>query len=432
MLGIGGSATTDGGAGLLRGARRRGRPRPGRLPTSPGSIRGWRGVDLAVACDVSNPLLGPTGAAAVYGPQKGATPGRRRRAGPAARAASPTRSRRPRARASATSPGRARPAASGSRCWPSAGRFRSFALRPGVDLVMEATDFDGTPGQRRPGHHRRGPDRRPDRRSARPRSASPGGRPRRACRASRSVAASSPTGSRPSRRSARSPSRSSSARRSSRRRWPPAPAPLERCGERLARLVSIAAAVDRATTAVGSATDRPTRAAAPSPARRATAQAQVLGSRADLGQAPRALPARARAVRARRPGRAVRAPDVAAPARPDQRADPDDPHPEQRRHQRRGGVRGASHALPGHGRGRGAQPGRRLGRRRAARRRRARLGRGRVRATPRAGRDDLAGRPRQPEGATDPGHAAARSARSAATTRSSSSATCRPSRRAPG
>jgi glycerate kinase len=33
-----------------------------------------RTVDLAVACDVDNPLLGPYGAAAVYGPQKGASP----------------------------------------------------------------------------------------------------------------------------------------------------------------------------------------------------------------------------------------------------------------------------------------------------------------------------------------------------------------------
>ena len=31
-------------------------------------------VDLRIACDVTNPLLGPTGAAATYGPQKGATP----------------------------------------------------------------------------------------------------------------------------------------------------------------------------------------------------------------------------------------------------------------------------------------------------------------------------------------------------------------------
>ena len=61
---------------------------------------------------------------------------------------------------------------------------------------------------------------------------------------------------------------------------------------------------------------------------------------------------------------------------------------------------------PGDGRAAAAQPGRRLGRRRAARRCRARLGGDRVRATPRADRDDLAGRTRQPESAAHPGHAA--------------------------
>ena len=34
----------------------------------------WGGVDLRVAVDVTNPLLGPTGAARVFGPQKGADP----------------------------------------------------------------------------------------------------------------------------------------------------------------------------------------------------------------------------------------------------------------------------------------------------------------------------------------------------------------------
>ena len=32
------------------------------------------GIEVAVACDVTNPLCGPSGASAVYGPQKGATP----------------------------------------------------------------------------------------------------------------------------------------------------------------------------------------------------------------------------------------------------------------------------------------------------------------------------------------------------------------------
>ncbi len=92
VLGIGGSATTDGGAGALAalGARfldaagAELEPLPealaalaridlegldARLAPSTGS-----GVDLAIACDVDNPLLGAAGAAAVYGPQKGATP----------------------------------------------------------------------------------------------------------------------------------------------------------------------------------------------------------------------------------------------------------------------------------------------------------------------------------------------------------------------
>jgi glycerate kinase len=70
-LGIGGSATSDGGAGILRAlgaaiddfAVDLAALDP-RLAT----------VDLRIACDVSNPLLGPSGAAATYGPQKGATP----------------------------------------------------------------------------------------------------------------------------------------------------------------------------------------------------------------------------------------------------------------------------------------------------------------------------------------------------------------------
>jgi len=57
IVGVGGTATTDGGAGL--------RDALGVLPA---------GTELVAALDVRNPLLGPDGAAAVYGPQKGATP----------------------------------------------------------------------------------------------------------------------------------------------------------------------------------------------------------------------------------------------------------------------------------------------------------------------------------------------------------------------
>ena len=86
MLGVGGSASTDGGAGMLAalGARvlnRKGQP----VGLGGGGLREVADVDLAglspalrnvqllLANDVDNPLLGPSGAAAVYGPQKGAT-----------------------------------------------------------------------------------------------------------------------------------------------------------------------------------------------------------------------------------------------------------------------------------------------------------------------------------------------------------------------
>ncbi|MET9401384.1 glycerate kinase [Kitasatospora sp. NPDC002965] len=86
VLGLGGSACTDGGAGMVQalgvslldgdgvelppgGAalRRLERIDPGRLA---GTLAG---VEIVVACDVDNPLLGPRGATAVYGPQKGAS-----------------------------------------------------------------------------------------------------------------------------------------------------------------------------------------------------------------------------------------------------------------------------------------------------------------------------------------------------------------------
>jgi glycerate kinase len=86
VLGVGGVATNDGGAGLLQalGARLtddRGRELPpggaalGLLAAVDlGPLRDLSGVEFLLASDVDNPLLGPLGAAAVYGPQKGASP----------------------------------------------------------------------------------------------------------------------------------------------------------------------------------------------------------------------------------------------------------------------------------------------------------------------------------------------------------------------
>ncbi|MFI6218582.1 glycerate kinase [Nocardia brasiliensis] len=85
VLGIGGSAGTDGGAGLLRALGARLLDAAGAEIEDGGAALAQvaaldltalrertAGVEFTVACDVDNPLLGPRGAAAVYGPQKGA------------------------------------------------------------------------------------------------------------------------------------------------------------------------------------------------------------------------------------------------------------------------------------------------------------------------------------------------------------------------
>ncbi len=87
VFGVGGSATTDGGAGMLAALGARFLDADGE-PVAPGG-GGLAGlvsadlsgldprlsdVELVLASDVDNPLTGPKGAPAVYGPQKGASP----------------------------------------------------------------------------------------------------------------------------------------------------------------------------------------------------------------------------------------------------------------------------------------------------------------------------------------------------------------------
>ena len=84
IAGIGGSATNDGGAGMaqalgyhLLDASGRDLPRGGAALVHLERIERprddwWESVAVKVACDVDNPLAGPRGASAVYGPQKGA------------------------------------------------------------------------------------------------------------------------------------------------------------------------------------------------------------------------------------------------------------------------------------------------------------------------------------------------------------------------
>ena len=87
VLGVGGSATNDGGAGMLQALGARLLDAEGRaLGPGGASLARLARIDVSgldprlqasqfhIACDVDNPLAGPRGASAVFGPQKGATP----------------------------------------------------------------------------------------------------------------------------------------------------------------------------------------------------------------------------------------------------------------------------------------------------------------------------------------------------------------------
>jgi glycerate kinase len=87
ILGIGGSGTNDGGAGMAQALGAKLLDQQGKeIASGGGSLGNLRRIDLSdmdsrlrqctfrVACDVNNPLCGPSGASYVYGEQKGATP----------------------------------------------------------------------------------------------------------------------------------------------------------------------------------------------------------------------------------------------------------------------------------------------------------------------------------------------------------------------
>ena len=87
IVGIGGSATNDGGVGMLQALGFKFLDENGReLDRGGAALKALKSIDKShalpelsdcvfkIACDVTNPLLGPSGASAVYGPQKGATP----------------------------------------------------------------------------------------------------------------------------------------------------------------------------------------------------------------------------------------------------------------------------------------------------------------------------------------------------------------------
>jgi glycerate kinase len=165
VIGIGGSATTDGGYGLLNGAGlvmafsrtdgtllapwgealgdvgRISLGFPRQAMAHPDALPHYDEVSIEVACDVSNPLLGATGAAATYGPQKGASPADVNvldsALGEWADALEHATKRRER-----DTPGAGAAGGVGFGLLSVQEAFASFALRPGIDLVMEATGFE--------------------------------------------------------------------------------------------------------------------------------------------------------------------------------------------------------------------------------------------------------------------------------------------------
>jgi glycerate kinase len=154
VLGLGGSATNDGGSGLLRALGVRFLDASGdELPPGGGALGKLASVDLSalsptlrdvtltIASDVTNPLTGDLGAAATYGPQKGATSAQ-------VQELDANLAHYAEVLKAATGRDVANEPGSGAAGGTTAGllaiddAFASLRIRPGVDVVMELTDFD--------------------------------------------------------------------------------------------------------------------------------------------------------------------------------------------------------------------------------------------------------------------------------------------------
>ena len=152
IMGLGGSATNDGGTGLLRALGAKFLDAAGNeLAEGGAALADLDRIDLTgfdprlaeteflVACDVDNPLLGERGASAIFGPQKGATPEQVQQLDDAlARLAD----------ISADLLGkdlrdRAGAGAAGGLGYALV-QFLETRLAPGIDLVLEAVDFHKT------------------------------------------------------------------------------------------------------------------------------------------------------------------------------------------------------------------------------------------------------------------------------------------------
>jgi len=150
VVGIGGSATNDGGTGMARALGVRFLDAEGRdLPEGGAALAKIAHMDLSgldprlaeasilVACDVDNPLCGPRGASAVYGPQKGATPDMVAELDAALSVF---------ADVAATATGREVALLPGAGAAGGLGAgllfFTPASLRPGVSIVLETTGFE--------------------------------------------------------------------------------------------------------------------------------------------------------------------------------------------------------------------------------------------------------------------------------------------------
>ena len=150
VVGIGGSATNDGGTGMARALGARFLDAEGRdLPEGGAALARLARIDLSgldprlaevsilVACDVDNPLCGPRGASAVYGPQKGATPEMVAQLDSALAVLAEVAT-------AATGRDIARSPGAGAAGGLGAGLlyFTPASLRPGVAIVLETTGFE--------------------------------------------------------------------------------------------------------------------------------------------------------------------------------------------------------------------------------------------------------------------------------------------------
>ncbi|MEN9728537.1 MAG: glycerate kinase [Pseudomonadota bacterium] len=151
ILGLGGSATVDGGLGMIQALGGCFMDAAGRKLTTPltggdlnrianlditGLDPRLRHVRLRVASDVDNPLLGPRGAAAVFGPQKGATPADVRMLEAGLARLHDLMERRL-GRSVATRPGAGAAGGAGAALMA----FLGAEVEPGARLVLETSDF---------------------------------------------------------------------------------------------------------------------------------------------------------------------------------------------------------------------------------------------------------------------------------------------------